>query len=147
MSLTRIFKTDNTKETQGVPIRVGINDDGTQPTFYVSRASRANPRYLAALERILGPHRAAMERKALPEGFASKLMRQVFVEGALMGWDNIPKSDVQGGTTDAVGYAEFNDANAETLFDNLPELFAMIEGKANDIALFRVEELETDAKN
>lgn len=146
MSLTRIFKTDNAKEVQGVPIRVGVNVDGTQPTFYVSRASRANPRYLAALERVLGPHRAAMDRKALPEGFAAKLMRQVFIEGALTNWENIPKSDVQAGT-DAEGYAEFNDANAETLFDNLPELFALLESKANEIALFRVEELETDAKN
>jgi hypothetical protein len=146
MSLTRTYKTDRNKETQGVAIPFPPNDDGSIPSFTVSRASKANPRYTAAMERIIGPFRAAIARKALPNDQAAKLMRQVFIEGCLMTWNNIPRSDVSG-NPDLEGFAEFNEANAETLFDNLPELYEDLEKRAGELDLFRMDELESDAKN
>lgn len=146
MSLRRVYKTDSAKETGGIPVHMAPNDDGSIPTFYVARSSRANPKYLAALERILKPHRPAIARNALPVGMSEKLMRQVFIEGALIGWDNVLSSDVNG-NPDSEGFAQFNETNAETLFDGLPELFAELESKASDMSNFKAEQLEADSGN
>lgn len=146
MSLSKQFKTDADKETNGIRVEYAPNADGTIPTFVISRASRGNKRYLAALERHTKPHRAAIDRKVLPAEVAENVFRQVFIDGVLQTWENVPKSDVSG-NPEAEGYAEFNSANANSLFARLPDLYQDLNERSADASNFRDAALEEDGKN
>ena len=45
MSLSKQFETNKAKEVEGVALQYGENSDGTIPTFWLSRMSRANQQY------------------------------------------------------------------------------------------------------
>src|ERR1043166_2725598 len=146
MSLTKAFKTDKTKEIEGVAIKMPANEDGTIPTFIVSRLGRSNQRYTRALERIMKPHAAAVRTKTLSNDMADKLLRQAFIEGALITWQNVKMADVTGDESQE-GDCTFTPAGAAELFDHLPELYETLSAEANDVSLFREGTAEADAKN
>lgn len=147
MSLTKHYKTDQNKEVAGVPIYMPKNDDGTVPTFVISRSSlTANPRFAKARERIMRPHAARQRTKTLPEAEQLQLYLQIFIEGSLITWQNIPLSDVTGDDADT-GYAEFSNDNAAKLFARLPDLAEDLQMQANDVSLFRNGDAEANAKN
>ncbi|HCH9056090.1 TPA: hypothetical protein NNT21_004506, partial [Salmonella enterica] len=61
MSLSAQFKTDTAKEAEGVAIEYGANADGTNPTFWISRMSKANVFYTKTLDQKTRKYRKAME--------------------------------------------------------------------------------------
>lgn len=146
MSLTKNFKTNQKKEIEGVAIPMPANDDGTVPTFTVARSGSSNTRYTKALERVMRPHQAAQRTKTLGEEMARSLLRQAFVEGCLLNWQNVLLSDVSG-DVEAVGFAPFNIDNANTLFAKLPDLYDQLQLMAADVALYREGETEAVVKN
>lgn len=146
MSLTKSFKTDNTKEVAGIRVPVGFNEDKTEVAFYLSRMSRQNPAYTRELEKATKPYSTQIRTKTISETVAAEIALQVFVTSILRGWENVLLSDVTGNPEDK-GFAEFTQDNAKKLFKNLPELLDHLSNEASDVSNFRSEELEEDAKN
>jgi hypothetical protein len=147
MGLRNTFKTDKTAEVEGVEIEVDINEHNNKPiTIRLSRMSRSNKRYTKRLDTVTRPHMAAIQNETLNEAVASKMMREVFVDTVLLGWDNLPKSELTGNAEDK-DELPFTRENALALFEELPDLYEDWEARAKKAATFRETELEEAAKN
>ena len=145
MSLSSIYKTDNSKETQGVEFTYPPNDDGTIPTFIVSRMAQSNPKYAKALEEAVRPYKHLQRTDQLKGEVATKVVMQAFIKGCLQDWKNVKFADIVGGHNQE--NAPFNVENATQLFSRLPDLFADLQEQASQIANFREADIEADAKN
>lgn len=145
MSLSSAYKTDNKKEVDGVEFNCPPNDDGTVPVFVVSRMGQTNPRYARALESAIKPFKHLQRTGELKGELAVKVVTDAFINGCLLSWRNVKYGDIVGGhnNEDAI----FTPANASTLFERLPELFSDLQEFASQIANFREETIESDAKN
>jgi hypothetical protein len=147
MGLRNTFKTNETKEIEGVEIPVSINDHNGEPiVIRVSRMSRSNKRYTKALETATRPHSAAIANETLDNDLGNKLLREVFVDTVLLGWKNLPKSELTGVETDTEELP-FSRENALALFDELPDCYDDWEKKAKSSANFRDEERKANAGN
>lgn len=146
MSLSKQFKTDTTKEVDGVAIEFGANADGTVPTFWISRMSKANVAYTKALDKATRPYRRAMDLGTLDNDVAERIFAEVFATTVLRGWDNVQLSDVTGEESDT-GFAPFNKENVLALFKRLPELYDDLQAQAKSAALFKTESIEAETKN
>ena len=147
MSLRRTFKTDKTKEVEGVEIPVGMNEHNNQPIkIRISRMSRSNKRYTKALEEATRPHSSAISNETLDNDIGSRILQEVFVDTVLLGWSNLPKSELTGDEADA-DELPFSRENALALFEELPDLYDDWEGRAKKASTFRESEREKSAKN
>lgn len=147
MSLRKTFKTDRDAEVQGVWIEVGINDHNQEPIkIHLSRMSAANKRYTKELNRVTKPHQSAIQNDALDNDLAKKMLQEVFADTVLLGWENLPKSELTGVETDTE-LLEFNRDNALALFRELPDMYDDWEARANKAAAFREVEQKESAKN
>lgn len=153
MGLAKDYKTDAAKEVDGVDVEVSSNDDGTIVKMRLSRMGKANKRYTKAFEAATRPHRRQIELKTLPEAVAEKMLREVFAETVLIGWQNVQNEDLGDGSLLFPGYAAdekavpYNKENALALFAALPELYDALSANANDVSLFRTDAVENEAKN
>lgn len=146
MSLTKQFKTNQSKEVSGVTIDYGTNADGSTIQFILSRMSRSNVAYTKCLELATRPYRRQIEMKTLDDATATKVFIDVFVKTILKGWNNVLLSDVTGNSDDE-GFAPFNESNAIQLMNNLPDLYDDLQEQAKSAQLFKDESLEIEAKN
>lgn len=134
MSLYKIFETDKNIEVDGVWLEY---DEGVK--IRVARAGGANKRYLKAMEKLFRKHRKAIQLDTLPEEKARVLMREVYVDTVILGWE---------GVTDKEGNPmSFNRENCLKLFSDLPDLFNDVQEQAGKIALFKADLDEIDSKN
>lgn len=141
MSLFKQYKTDENKTSNGVPIVLheAANEDGTLPTFYISRMSSSNKGYQKTMEAKTRSHRRALQLGTMPEEMAQKINIEVFCEAVLKGWSNI--------------YAEdgsplvFSKSAAINLMGELPDLYERLSLEAQNIENFRAAALEEEAKN
>jgi hypothetical protein len=138
-SLFRDFKTDEKKLNEGVKITYRANEDGTIPTFIVSRLSFSNAKYKREFERVTKPRKRAIDLGQIDEAEDRAMMVAVFVKTILLGWENVLDADGKPIT--------FTEENAKHIFAALPELYLDLAGQARDIELFRVDEQEASAKN
>lgn len=139
MSIFEQFETNKQAEKEGVAISYGANSDGTVPTFFVSRMSRTNKKYLQALERNTKPHRRAIELETIKPDQAESINMQVFVDAILLGWENIKGKDGEA--------IQFSKEAAKALFEKLPDLYDDLNEKAKKASTFRDEQKEEEAKN
>lgn len=147
MGLRKTFKTDAAKEVAGVEIPVAVNEHNGKPiTITISRMSRSNKRYTKALEEATRPHSAAIANETLDNELGNKLLREVFVDTVLLGWSNLPKSDLTGVDTDTEELP-FSRENALALFDEMPDLYDDWEGRAKKASNFRETIREGNAGN
>lgn len=147
MGLRNTFKTDKTAEQEGVEIEVDINEHNNQPiTIRISRMSRTNKRYTKRLDAVTRPHMAAIQNETMNEAVASKMMREVFTDTVLLGWSNLPKSELTGNEDDKDDLP-FTRENALALFEELPDLYDDWEARAKKASTFREQERETAAGN
>jgi len=137
--LHKHYTMDHGREQEGVRIEFPANGDGSIPTFIIARMGPMNQRYTKTLERVTYPYKRQLELRTLPNEKAEALMRQVFVNSILLGWENVQN---EGGTA-----IVFSAENALTLFQQLPDVYYELQEKAQDAALFRVEENQGAAKN
>jgi hypothetical protein len=139
-SLFKNFKMDHDKELHGVKVTpASANEDGTVPVFILARMGQMNQTYLKTLERITNPYKRQLELKTIAPDKADELMREVFVNSILLGWEN-----VQGEEGSII---PFSAANAIALFKQLPDLYFELQTQSQNAALFRLEETESIAKN
>jgi hypothetical protein len=147
MSLRGTFKTNKTKEVEGVDIPVGINEHNKQPiTIKISRMSRSNKRYTKALEEATRIHSAAINNETLDNEIGSSILREVFADTVLLGWGNLPKSELTGNDADK-DELPYSRENALALFEELPDLYDDWEKRAKSSAAFRDAEKAKSAKN
>jgi hypothetical protein len=146
-SLRKTFKTNSAKEAEGVEVEVAINDHNGKPiVIRISRMSRANKRYTKRLEEVTRPHSAAIANETLDNELGNKLLREVFVDTVLLGWSNLPKSELSGDDADT-DELPFSRENALALFDEMPDLYDDWERRAKSAANFRDEERKSNAGN
>lgn len=147
MGLRKNFKTDAAKETEGSTIIVDTNDHNGAPiSITVARMSRSNKRYAKALETATRPYNAAIAAETLDADLGSKLLREVFVDVILLGWSNLPKSELTGKDSDTADLP-FTRENALKLFDEMPDLYDAWEAHAKKAANFRDAERDDNAGN
>src|SRR5215469_7204286 len=117
MSLRKTFRTDRTAEIEGVEVQVAVNDHNGKPiSIRIARMSTSNKRYTKELNRVTKPHMAAIQNDALDDELARKMLQKVFVDTILLGWDNLPKSELTGDENDTE-LLPFTPENALALFD------------------------------
>lgn len=139
MSLYSDFETNKDLETNGVKVEYGPNKDKTIPTFFIRRMSRSNKKYTKGLEKATRPHRRAIELETMQTSQAEKISMEVFVETILVGWEN-----VQNRKNEVVPYTK---EAATKLFNELPDFYDDLQGKASKASLFRDESVEEEAGN
>lgn len=147
MGLRKTFKTDKEAEINGVTVEVSVNDhNGRSISITIARMSQGNKRYTKELNRVTKPHMSAIQNDAMDNDLARKMLQEVFVDTILLGWDNLPKSELTGNPKDTADL-EFSRDNALALFKELPDLYDDWEARANKASAFREKEREEEAKN
>jgi hypothetical protein len=139
MTLYKQYKSDKNVEQQGVRIEFGPNSKGAIMAMQVARAGGSNEKYLKAGERILKPHRRQIQTETMNRKLFEAKMMEVFVDGCLLGWENIEGEDGN--------ELEFTRENAIKLFTDLPDLYSEVLSNSNNAALFRAEINQADAGN
>ena len=69
----------------------------------------------------------------------TSILREVYADTVVIGWSNVEGADGKP--------MAFTRENVIKLFTDLPELFADVQDQATNLALFRAEINEQDAKN
>lgn len=139
MSLYKSYSTDSAKEQNGVPIEFEANDDGTIPTFIVSRMGETNKEWSKALRIATKPYQRQMQLGVLPAEKDASIFLEVFAGTIVKDWSNV--QDENGNVI------PFSKANAIKVFTDLPDLYSILQKQAADAALFRKDVLEAEAKN
>jgi hypothetical protein len=147
MGLRNNYRTDRAAEVEGVWIDVDINDHNREPiAVKLSRMGQTNKAYTKALEERTRPHTAAIQNETLDNDLGRDIMRGVFVDTVLLDWKNLPKSELTGNDDDKDDLP-FNRENAIALFDELPDLYDILEAHARKAANFRNAARDKTAKN
>jgi hypothetical protein len=137
-----MFGTDQKKEQEG--IKLNYSDQ-----FYiiVARAGGSNEHYRKVLEKKLRPYRKLIDMGKLDDDVASRVLREAFVEGVVLGWGSPVLGEGLMPNRPGQDPITFNYENACKLFADLPDLFQDVYKQANDMQLFSTLEDEDDAKN
>lgn len=148
MSLRKVFKTDKDAEISGVWQDVGFNEHNKKPIrIHISRMSGSNKRYSSELERVTKPHQASIQNGAFSNDLARELLQKVFVDTVLLGWDNVPLSDLTGKDEDDDKTVDYSKENALALFAEMPDLYDDWEKRAQAASNFREENAKVAAGN
>jgi hypothetical protein len=141
MSLFKAFATDHDKEASGFWFEdTGVvNKDKTTPGFLLARASRANPRFAKATEKLGKKFQRQLANDLLPAEKALELNKAMFLDTILLDWRNVYDEDEQP--------IQFTRDNADKLITLLPDLYELLEQAANRASNFRDDEIEEDAGN
>lgn len=147
MGLRKNFKTDVTLENEGVEIQVDMNEHNNQPILIVvSRMGKTNKRYAKQLEEVTRPHQTAIANETLDNDLGAQLLREVFVDTVLLGWSNLPKSELTGDPKDTADLP-YTRENALALFAEMPDLYDDWEARAKKASNFREAARKANAKN
>lgn len=139
MNLFKQFATDPQAEKEGVRFEIGVNSQGETIAFQIARAGGQNIRYAKAIEAKTKPYRMQIQAGTIDPEIAARLMREVFAESVVIGWE---------GVEDENGHLlTYSTEAAATLFEQLPELYALLQEQAQNVALYRKEALDNVAKN
>lgn len=106
--------------------------------FKIARAGGGNTEFAKILRKKVSPFKRAIESDKLPEVQAKKLMREVFVDTVLKGWENVNGPD---------GPIVYSRENALKLMEDLPNLQMEIQRKADMFETFQKEVTESEEKN
>lgn len=147
MSLRKAFKTDKTLEKNGVDVAVGINDHNGQAIYItIRRQGTGNKAYTSALQKAMEPHQSSLATETMDNDLAGQIIRQVFASTVLLGWRNLPKSELTGNDEDTAEL-DFTKDNAIALFDEMPEMYDDWSARAKKAATFRGAIMEANAGN
>lgn len=155
-SLYKQFQSDPKLEKEGILLEYGINDrvlaallaDGMAKEeaetkaaicIRIARAGGANVQFSKRMEIVVKPYRRQIQTETIETKQVEKLVRQVYAETVVLGWENVD---------DKTGKPlEFTVVNCVQVFNDLPDLFLDLQEQAQRAALFRAEVREADAGN
>jgi len=135
MGLYDVYKTDVKKESDK-----GIEMDlpgGAK--MWLRRAGGANTRFDKAMDAVMKPFRRQIQQGILEEGKARELEATVYARAVVIDWEGV--TDEKGKMLDCT------EENIVKLFCDLPDLFMDVKQQASDMANFRRQQQESDAKN
>lgn len=107
--------------------------------FQIARAGGGNKQYTKRLERILKPHRRAIQTNTLSIEKADALLAQAYAETVVLRWEGVSGRDGES--------LPHNKENCIQLLIDLPDLFRVIRETADNEALYRATILEDDGGN
>jgi hypothetical protein len=139
MNLYTQFKSDSNLEKAGILLEYGFDKDGKPITIRIARAGGSNAAFTKRMEAKVKPYRRQIQTETIDTQVVEKLLREVYAETVVLGWDNV--SDADGNPM------QFSFANCVKLFEDLPDLFKDIQEQSQRSALFRAELLEAAAGN
>lgn len=140
MSLFKQFKTDTNLEQKGIFLEYGTAEENGEPIrFKIARAGGSNKNFEKTMERLTKGIRRQIANDIAEDEQVLKVMRRVYAESVILGWENVFDQDGKPLT--------FNVENCIQLFEDLPDLFQDIQAQARTMALFRKANLETAAGN
>lgn len=139
MNLFKQFATDPQAEKDGVRFEIGVNSQGETIAFQIARAGGQNVRYVKAIEAKTKPYRMQIQAGTIDPEIAARLMREVFAESVVIGWEGVEDENGR--------LLTYSPEAAATLFEQLPELYALLQEQAQNVALYRKEVLDNVAKN
>ena len=139
MNLFKQFATDPRAEKEGVRFEIGVNSRGETIAFQIARAGGQNVAFQRSLEAKTKPYRTQIQAGTLDADVAERIMREVFAESVVIGWEGVEDEYGQPLT--------YSHEAAATLFEQLPELYALLQEQAKNVALYRKEVLDATAKN
>lgn len=139
MNLFKQFATDPQAEKDGIRFEIGVNSQGETIAFQIARAGGQNVRYVKAIEAKTKPYRMQIQAGTIDPEIAARLMRDVFAESVVIGWEGVEDENGQ--------LLTYSPEAAATLFEQLPELYALLQEQAQNVALYRKEVLDNVAKN
>lgn len=139
MNLFKQFATDPQAEKDGIRFEIGVNSQGETIAFQIARAGGQNVRYVKAIEAKTKPYRMQIQAGTIDPEIAARLMREVFAESVVIGWEGVEDENGQ--------LLTYSPEAAATLFEQLPELYALLQEQAQNVALYRKEVLDNVAKN
>ncbi len=119
----------------------------------IARAGGANKKYERLLAAKRKPYTRQIQTETMSEDLANKILQEVFTETIVLRWETrVGEDEFQVGIRPPPGenngkLLPFNKESMLFTFKNLEELWLDIRAKANQVSLFREQELEEDAKN
>lgn len=159
MSLSKHFRTLKELEKKGIPVEYGENSKGKMMVFHLSRAGGANLEYLAYLDVVTKPMRRQIDNGTVDNKILEGVLKKAFLEKCLKGWDNVEAewepttpqevtlADGTVETRDVYPDLPFNRANAEKLYEYLPDLFTDHQQLVNKNTMFLDDVRKAEAKN
>lgn len=139
VNLYEQFETNSQCEVDGIFIDYGPNSKGKSIRFKLARAGGKNIQFAKAMEKHSKPHRRMIELGLLSPSVAEGIIRTVFIESILKGWENLEDRDGN--------ELPYSSESAQKLFTDLPDLFTNLNEMARDASNFREELLKADVKN
>ena len=149
MALHKTFKTDTTKEVEGV--WVAFDED---VALKLARAGGQNFAYQKYFAKLIRPFKRQIDNNTLPQNRQLQLMAQAYAHNIVLDWKQRVE-DVEAGTWSfREGHIQDEDgtwlsstaANIEKVLMDLPDFFQFVRDAAMDLSLFMVEEEEENAK-
>ena len=139
--LHKSYTTNRNLEVAGFEYKMehATNDDGTIPTFIISRMGPSNPHYRKDLNAAMEPHKRKRELGTLSNEVAEKVLREVFCRTILKGWHN-----VQNESGEAIN---FTPEAAAKLMEELPDLYAELSNEAATMANFLEAQVASEGKH
>ena len=128
-----VFGTDKEVEKKGVIIDYGDFQ------FFVARAGESNDKFIKAVERRSQPYKRAIQAGTLPEEVARRMLLEVYADAVILDWEGVRDRNGE--------ILPFNRENCIKLLADLPDLFSDLQQQAQNLELFKREEMEEDAKN
>lgn len=139
MSLYTQFTTDQTLEKEGILLEYGTTAEGKPIRIRIARAGGSNVQYMRRMDVLVKPYRRQIQTETIDPKQVEKLIRQVYAETVVLGWENVQDRDGK--------VIAFSVDAALKLFEDLPDLFLDIQEQAQRAALFRTDVLEAEAGN
>lgn len=150
MSMYSQFKTDPDLEKNGVWVDYG------DFRVLLARAGGANKKYVKYAEEKSKPFRRAIQAGVMPEERSREMLFDIYAKTIVLSWE-VNTGEITADTGEPIyekGIHLPDGTVGEPSYDNimrafrlLPDLFFDLQKMADQLALFRKEELEEEAKN
>lgn len=149
MSMYAAFKTDQTKETEGVVVDFG-NFRCT-----VRRAGGANKAFQKAMETIVNPYRRIIQLGTMAEGKMKELLAEGYSRAIITNWEFLKDSEdglseptwTKGIELPDGTIGEVTPENVKAVLIDQPDIFDMIKEVADNLRNYRTEDDEAARKN
>ncbi len=142
------FETSPKLETEG------INVDYGDFKVVVAHAGGTNKKFISLMEAETKPFRRLIQSGAIEQRKLEEIFYKVYTKTIILNWFIKTGETEEGGVIweqginkKGGGKLEFNYENVMLTFKLLPNLFLDIKRIAEDIAMYKAEGLEDDAKN
>ncbi len=133
------YGTDKNLEKNGfLYIHTPKTDEWSAECYVLARAGGSNSKFLKAVEVLSRPHRKRGVEKLSYEQQRS-IMVQAFVEGVIIDWEGVRDKDDN--------EIPFSKDNVLKFFNDLPDMFDVIQTEAMELSNYLMEEVESDVKN